>query len=67
MLFFEFYKLQRLINDDEWDSFVDCLKSDLPTSFRIRGCHRYFFSFPEFYSTYDEHIIFISPLIAENG
>ncbi|VDN50185.1 unnamed protein product [Dracunculus medinensis] len=40
MLFFEFYKLQRLINDDEWDSFVDCLKSDLPTSFRIRGCHR---------------------------
>uniref|UniRef100_A0A1I8AL02 tRNA (cytosine(34)-C(5))-methyltransferase n=1 Tax=Steinernema glaseri TaxID=37863 RepID=A0A1I8AL02_9BILA len=36
----EYYKKQGIIPEAEWDAFVESLKTELPTAFRIQGCHR---------------------------
>ncbi|TKR93807.1 hypothetical protein L596_008197 [Steinernema carpocapsae] len=36
----DYYKAQGLIPEAEWHQFVQCLKDDLPTAFRVQGCHR---------------------------
>ncbi|GMT27546.1 hypothetical protein PFISCL1PPCAC_18843 [Pristionchus fissidentatus] len=38
--FFDFYKKQGLVPEEEWEQFVETLKKDLPVSFRIQGCHK---------------------------
>ncbi|XP_050530543.1 tRNA (cytosine(34)-C(5))-methyltransferase isoform X2 [Daktulosphaira vitifoliae] len=35
--FLQYYKMQGICKEDEWDEFVNVLKTDLPTSFRITG------------------------------
>jgi len=35
--FIQYYKMQNICSEDEWDHFITVLKSDLPTSFRITG------------------------------
>ncbi|MFH4973385.1 hypothetical protein AB6A40_000094 [Gnathostoma spinigerum] len=37
---FEYYRRQGIIPEEEWNRFVESLKKDLPTSYRIQGCHR---------------------------
>ncbi|KAL6730738.1 hypothetical protein Aduo_001686 [Ancylostoma duodenale] len=38
--YWNFYKAQNLIPEDEWDAFCDALRTDLPVSFRVQGCHK---------------------------
>ncbi|CAJ0961382.1 unnamed protein product, partial [Mesorhabditis belari] len=38
--YWNFYKAQALFPEDEWDSFVQHLRRDLPSSFRVQGCHK---------------------------
>jgi 16S rRNA C967 or C1407 C5-methylase (RsmB/RsmF family) len=35
--FEEYYKAQKIVPEEEWDAFIECLKTPLPTSFRING------------------------------
>ncbi|KAF8551427.1 S-adenosyl-L-methionine-dependent methyltransferase [Imleria badia] len=35
--FTTYYQAQRIISDDEWDTFMDTLRRPLPTTFRIAG------------------------------
>ena len=35
--FEEYYKAQKIVPEDEWDAFMDSLRTPLPTSFRING------------------------------
>lgn len=35
--FFSYYKAQRIVPDEEWDPFVESLKSHLPVTFRVAG------------------------------
>lgn len=37
---FDYYKRQGLIAEEEWDSFVNCLREELPTCFRMQGCNK---------------------------
>ena len=32
-----YYKAQKICPEDEWDAFMACLRTTLPTSFRING------------------------------
>ncbi|KAK0425499.1 hypothetical protein QR680_009237 [Steinernema hermaphroditum] len=36
----EYYKRQGIVPDAEWDAFMLSLKTELPTAFRVQGCHR---------------------------
>ncbi|VDO80140.1 unnamed protein product [Heligmosomoides polygyrus] len=38
--YWAFYKAQKLVPEEEWDAFCTSLRSDLPTSFRVQGCHK---------------------------
>ncbi|WKX92651.1 hypothetical protein Q1695_010577 [Nippostrongylus brasiliensis] len=38
--YWTFYKAQNLFPEDEWDAFCTALRTDLPVSFRVQGCHR---------------------------
>lgn len=35
--FFFVFQIQKICPEEEWDSFMKALKSDLPTAFRITG------------------------------
>uniref|UniRef100_A0A1I7YAR6 tRNA (cytosine(34)-C(5))-methyltransferase n=1 Tax=Steinernema glaseri TaxID=37863 RepID=A0A1I7YAR6_9BILA len=35
----EYYKRLGIIPEAEWDAFVESLKTELPSAFRIQGCH----------------------------
>ncbi|WOO79748.1 Multisite-specific tRNA:(cytosine-C(5))-methyltransferase trm4b [Vanrija pseudolonga] len=35
--FEEYYKAQNIVPEDEWDSFINILKDELPTTFRVTG------------------------------
>jgi hypothetical protein len=35
--FFSYYKAQRIVPDEEWDGFVESLRSHLPVTFRVAG------------------------------
>ncbi|KAF8804768.1 S-adenosyl-L-methionine-dependent methyltransferase [Phlegmacium glaucopus] len=35
--FFAYYKAQKIVPDEEWDTFVDALRQHLPTTFRVAG------------------------------
>uniref|UniRef100_A0A914EQX2 SAM-dependent MTase RsmB/NOP-type domain-containing protein n=1 Tax=Acrobeloides nanus TaxID=290746 RepID=A0A914EQX2_9BILA len=36
--FFNYYRLQEIIPPNEWDMFIQTLREDLPSSFRIQNC-----------------------------
>jgi multisite-specific tRNA:(cytosine-C5)-methyltransferase len=36
-LFEEYYKAQGIMGDDEWPEFLEALRRELPTTFRITG------------------------------
>jgi multisite-specific tRNA:(cytosine-C5)-methyltransferase len=35
--FSAYYKAQKIVPDDEWDTFMDSLRRHLPTTFRVAG------------------------------
>jgi multisite-specific tRNA:(cytosine-C5)-methyltransferase len=39
--FEEYYKGQKIVPEGEWDTFMECLRTPLPTSFRINGTGKY--------------------------
>ncbi|KTW30461.1 uncharacterized protein T551_01744 [Pneumocystis jirovecii RU7] len=39
----DYYKKQGILEDDEWDVFMDCIKTSLPTTFRISGSKKHSF------------------------
>ncbi|KHJ46963.1 hypothetical protein D918_02503 [Trichuris suis] len=39
--FESYYKAQRVVPDNEWDTFMQCLKSDLPVTFRFVAGRKY--------------------------
>ena len=39
--FEEYYKGQKIVPEGEWDTFMECLRTALPTSFRINGTGKY--------------------------
>ncbi len=39
--FEEYYKGQRIVPEDEWDAFMESLRTPLPTSFRINGTGKF--------------------------
>ena len=38
--FFQYYKTQEIVPEDEWDGFVEALRQHLPTTFRVAGSRR---------------------------
>ncbi|PIO69985.1 hypothetical protein TELCIR_08171 [Teladorsagia circumcincta] len=38
--YWAFYKAQKLFPEEEWDAFCNALRTDLPVSFRVQGCHK---------------------------
>ncbi|KAK6729573.1 hypothetical protein RB195_006551 [Necator americanus] len=38
--YWSFYKAQNLFPEEEWDAFCETLRTDLPVSFRVQGCHK---------------------------
>ncbi len=43
--FFEYYKAQEIVPQEEWDDFVDVLRQHLPTTFRVTGSRQYVLAF----------------------
>jgi multisite-specific tRNA:(cytosine-C5)-methyltransferase len=43
--FFEYYKAQEIVPQEEWDDFVDVLRQHLPTTFRVTGSRQYVSAF----------------------
>lgn len=39
--FFSYYKAQKIVPEEEWDTFVDALRQHLPTTFRVAGSRQY--------------------------
>lgn len=39
--FTTYYKAQKIMPDDEWETFMDSLRRPLPTTFRIAGSRQY--------------------------
>ena len=39
--FEKYYKAQKIVPDAEWDAFLECLRTPLPTSFRINGSGKF--------------------------
>lgn len=35
--FEEYYKAQKIVREEDWDAFMESLRTPLPTSFRING------------------------------
>lgn len=60
-LFEQYYKRQEIVPEDEWEEFVQCLGSSLPTTFRITG-HR-----DEAASVRNHIQEFIVPTLAESA
>ena len=44
--FFSYYKAQKLVPEEEWDTFVDALRQHLPTTFRVAGSRQYVHNVP---------------------
>lgn len=42
--FFAYYKAQKIVPEEEWDTFVDALRQHLPTTFRVAGSRQYVLS-----------------------
>lgn len=38
--FFSYYKAQSIVPENEWDEFVDALRTHLPTTFRVAGSRK---------------------------
>lgn len=41
--FFSYYKAQKIIPEDEWESFLEAIRGHLPTTFRVTGSRQYVF------------------------
>jgi multisite-specific tRNA:(cytosine-C5)-methyltransferase len=39
--FSAYYKAQKIVPDEEWDTFIDALRQHLPTTFRVAGSRQY--------------------------
>lgn len=39
--FEEYYKAQGIVPEEEWTAFMDCLRTPLPTTFRINGSGKF--------------------------
>ena len=44
--FSAYYKAQKIVPDDEWDTFIDALRQHLPTTFRVAGSRQYVHTSP---------------------
>jgi multisite-specific tRNA:(cytosine-C5)-methyltransferase len=39
--FSAYYKAQKIVPEEEWDSFIDSMRQHLPTTFRVAGSRQY--------------------------
>jgi len=39
--FSAYYKAQKIVPEEEWDTFIDALRQHLPTTFRVAGSRQY--------------------------
>jgi hypothetical protein len=39
--FSAYYKAQKIVPEEEWDTFIDAMRQHLPTTFRVAGSRQY--------------------------
>jgi multisite-specific tRNA:(cytosine-C5)-methyltransferase len=44
--FSAYYKAQKIVPEEEWDTFIDALRQHLPTTFRVAGSRQYVLHIP---------------------